>query len=473
MTVKASEATAQILIIDDDSGNREGLTLLLRQEGYQITATDSGEMALQHLAEKTFAIVLTDLLLPGISGLDILRHSKERTPQTHVILMTGNASTETAVEAMKEGAFDYLTKPINVKELKILLDNALEKSRLVAENQYLRQQLRGKYHFANMIGSSPTMQMIFKQMEKIIQTDSTVLILGESGTGKELVARAVHFNSARKEKPFIAINCGAIPGELLESELFGHVKGAFTGAGSDKAGKFEAAEGGTIFLDEIGTMPMQLQMKLLRVLQEREVERVGSSRKIRLNVRIISATNADLAELVKSREFREDLYYRLNVIPVHLPPLRERREDIPLLIKHFLKKSCEAQNHLPCTLSAEASVALQQYNWPGNVRELENVIERAVALVDGEIIELDDLPAQISQQVKSASGVCFPLFKENGVDLPALVAELECRMIQSALERCDGVKTRAAELLNLNRTTLVEKIRRYNLPALPPGLKED
>ena len=463
MTFNASETTVQILIVDDDSGNREGLTLLLRQEGYQITACDSGEIALQQLEENTFAVVITDLLLPGISGLDILRRVKENTPQTPVILMTGHASTETAVEAMKEGAFDYLTKPVNVKKLKILLDKALEKSRLVAENLYLRQQLRGKYHFANMIGNSPSMQIIFKQMEKIIQTDSTVLILGESGTGKELVARAVHFNGARKEKPFIAINCGAIPSELLESELFGHVKGAFTGAGSDKAGRFEEAEGGTIFLDEIGTMPMQLQMKLLRVLQEKEVERVGSSRKIRLNVRIISATNADLAELVKSREFREDLYYRLNVIPVHLPPLRERREDIPLLVKHFLKKSCEGQNHRPCTLSGEAAAALLQYDWPGNVRELENVIERAVALVEEEVIELNDLPTQISQQPVGANVVCFPPFNENGVDLPALVAELECRMIQAALERAGGVKAKAAELLQLNRTTLVEKIRRYNL----------
>jgi DNA-binding NtrC family response regulator len=465
MTFNASEPTAQILIVDDDSGNREGLTLLLQQAGYEITATDSGESALQRLAETPFAVIITDLFMPGISGLDILRRVKERTPQTHVILMTGHASTETAVEAMKEGAFDYLTKPINVKELKILLDNALEKSRLVAENEYLRQQLRGKYHFANMIGSSPTMQAIFKQMEKIVQTDSTVLILGESGTGKELVASAVHYNSARKEKPFIAINCGAIPGELLESELFGHVKGAFTGAGSDKAGKFEAAEGGTIFLDEIGTMPMQLQMKLLRVLQEREVERIGSSRKIRLNVRIISATNADLAEMVKTREFREDLFYRLNVIPLHLPPLRERREDIPLLVKHFLKKSCEAQNHPPCTLCGEAAAALQQYDWPGNVRELENVIERAVALVEGESIGLHDLPTQISQQAGSSSPPPLPSFHADGVDLPALVAELECRMIQAALESCGGVKTRAAELLHLNRTTLVEKIRRYNLPT--------
>ena len=463
MTFNASEPTAQILIVDDDSGNRDGLTLLLRQEGYQMTAAASGEEALQRLEETNFAVIITDLILPGISGLDILRRVKMRMPQTHVILMTGHASTETAVEAMKEGAFDYLTKPINVQELKILLDNALEKSRLVAENQYLRQQLRGKYHFTNMIGNSPTMQAIFKQMEKIVQTDSTVLILGESGTGKELVASAVHYNSTRKEKPFIAINCGAIPGELLESELFGHVKGAFTGAVSDKAGKFEAAEGGTIFLDEIGTMPMQLQMKLLRVLQEREVERIGSSRKIRLNVRIISATNADLAELVKTKEFREDLFYRLNVIPVHLPPLRERREDIPLLVKHFLKKSCAAQNHHPCTLSGEAALALQQYDWPGNVRELENVIERAVALVEGELIGLHDLPAQISQRAASSSTPPLPVFHEDGVDLPALVAELECRMIHAALESSGGVKTKAAELLHLNRTTLVEKIRRYNL----------
>jgi DNA-binding NtrC family response regulator len=262
MSINNREPTAQILIVDDDSGNREGLTLLLRQEGYQLTATDSGEGALQCLEEASFAVIITDLFLPGISGLDILRRVKERTPQTPVILMTGHASTETAVEAMKEGAFDYLTKPINVKELKILLDNALEKSRLVAENQYLRQQLRGKYHFANMIGSSPTMQAIFKQMEKIVQTDSTVLILGESGTGKELVARAVHFNSARKEKPFIAINCGAIPGELLESELFGHVKGAFTGAGSDKAGKFEAAEGGITYRTSSTPLSWRLSSKM-------------------------------------------------------------------------------------------------------------------------------------------------------------------------------------------------------------------
>lgn len=463
MTFNASAPAAPILIVDDDNGNRDGLALLLQQAGYEVTATDSGERALQHLAEASFAIIITDLLLPGISGLDILRRVKERAPQTHVILMTGHASTETAVEAMKEGAFDYLTKPVNVNELKILLKKALESSRLIAENQYLRQQLRGKYHFANMIGTSPTMQAIFKQMEKIIQTDTTVLILGESGTGKELVARAIHFNSARKEKPFIAINCGAIPSELLESELFGHVKGAFTGAGSDKAGRFEDAEGGTIFLDEIGTMPMQLQMKLLRVLQEREVERVGSSRKIRLNVRIISATNADLTELVKTREFREDLFYRLNVIPVHLPPLRERREDIPLLTKYFLKKSCQGQNHPPCTLSGEAATALHQYRWPGNVRELENVIERAVALTEDEMIGLGDLPEQISLLSGSASAHSFPLFDEKGLDLPALVAELECRMIQAALESSGGVKTRAAELLNLNRTTLVEKIRRYKL----------
>lgn len=459
------EATAKILIVDDDSGNRDGLSLLLGQAGYQTISTDSGENALKLLEESPFAIVITDLFLPGISGLDILRRVKEKAPQTHVILMTGHGSTGTAVEAMKEGAFDYLTKPVNVKELKILLDKALEKNQLLAENQYLRLQLRGKYHFANMIGSSPAMQLIFKQMEKIIQTDSTVLILGESGTGKELVARAVHFNSARKEKPFIAINCGAIPGELLESELFGHVKGAFTGAGSDKAGRFEEAEGGTIFLDEIGTMPMQLQMKLLRVLQEREVERVGSSRKIRLNVRIISATNADLTELVKAREFREDLFYRLNVIPVHLPPLRERREDIPLLVKHFLKKSCSAQNHPTCTLSEDAATALFLYQWPGNVRELENVVERAVALVDGESIGLADLPQQISQLSASVGSHSFPLFADNGVDLPALVAELESRMIQAAMEKAGGIKSKAAELLNLNRTTLVEKIRRLNLPA--------
>lgn len=463
MPLPTTATAPNILIVDDDASNRDALALLLTQSGYRAVAAESGEKGLLLLEETPFEIVITDLFLPGINGIDILRQIKERTPAANVILITGNASAETAVEAMKEGAFDYLTKPLNIPKLKVLITKALEKGRLVAENQYLRQQLRGKYRFDNIIGNSPAMQQTFRRMEKVVNTDSTILILGESGTGKELVARAIHYNSARKDKPFIAINCGAIPGELLESELFGHMKGAFTGAVTDKAGKFEVAEGGTIFLDEIGTMPMQLQMKLLRVLQEREVERVGSSRKIRLNVRIISATNGNLAEMIGSGQFREDLYYRLNVIPIQLPPLRERPEDIALLTRYFLKKSCEEQQIPLKPLTAEALRTLENYDWPGNVREMENVIERAVTLTDNEQIGLDDLPHNLIGLQNRQATAAAPQFAPEGVNLPGLVAELEGHLIRAALLEACGVKARAAELLGLNRTTLVEKIRRLNL----------
>jgi DNA-binding NtrC family response regulator len=455
---------SQILLIDDESHNREALTLLLTHAGYQVQSAASGEEALTILQETPFEIVITDLFLPGVSGIDILKRVKEDSPFTNVILITGNASAETAVEAMKEGAFDYITKPLNFEKLKILVAKALEKSRLVAENLYLRQQLRGKYKFDRIIGNSPAMQQVFSRMEKIVHTDSTILILGESGTGKELVAKAIHFNGPRREKPFIAINCGAIPAELLESELFGHVRGSFTGAVADKPGKFEAANGGTIFLDEIGTMPMHLQMKLLRVLQEHEVERVGTSKRIKLNVRVISATNANIEDEVKRGAFREDLYYRLNVIPILLPPLRERREDIALLARHFLLKSCKEMNRPLMSISPAAMQALEAYDWPGNVREMENVIERSVALTDGEIIERSDLPASIGgTDDETVPGLPCPRVTEDGVDMVRIIEAIERRMIAEALELSDGVKARAADLLGINRTTLVEKIKRLTL----------
>jgi len=455
---------SQILLIDDESHNREALTLLLTHAGYQVQSAASGEEALKILQETPFEVVITDLFLPGVSGIDILKRVKEDSPYTNVILITGNASAETAVEAMKEGAFDYITKPLNFEKLKILVAKALEKSRLVAENLYLRQQLRGKYKFDRIIGNSPAMQQVFSRMEKIVHTDSTILILGESGTGKELVAKAIHFNGPRREKPFIAINCGAIPADLLESELFGHARGSFTGAVADKPGKFEAANGGTIFLDEIGTMPMHLQMKLLRVLQEHEVERVGTSKKIKLNVRVISATNANIEDEVKRGAFREDLYYRLNVIPILLPPLRERREDIALLARHFLLKSCKEMNRPLMSISPAAMQALEAYDWPGNVREMENVIERSVALTDGEIIERSDLPAGIGGiDDESIPGLLCPRVTEDGVDMVRIIEAIERRLIGEALELSDGVKARAANLLGINRTTLVEKIKRHTL----------
>jgi DNA-binding NtrC family response regulator len=456
---------SQILVIDDERNNREALTLLLQSAGYDVCSAASGEEALTILQQTPFEIIITDLFLPGVSGIDILKQVKNDSPYTNVIVITGQASAETAVEAMKSGAFDYITKPFNFEKLKVQISKAMEKSRLVAENLYLRQQLRGKYKFDNIIGNSSAMQLVFARMERIVHTDSTILILGDSGTGKELVAKAIHYNGARKDKPFVAINCGAIPAELLESELFGHTRGSFTGAIADRPGKFELANNGTIFLDEIGTMPQPLQMKLLRVLQEHEIERVGSGTKIKLNVRVISATNADLEEEVKKGNFREDLYYRLNVIPIHLPPIRDRREDIPLLARHFLQKSCKEMNRPLMMISPGAMKCLLNYDWPGNVREMENVIERTVALTEHEVIDAGDLPPNIANLEDSTetAGLVYPRVTVDGVNLPATIETIERSMILEAMDLAGGVKARAAALLSINRTTLVEKIKRLNL----------
>ncbi|MDH3999278.1 MAG: sigma-54 dependent transcriptional regulator [Desulfuromonadales bacterium] len=454
---------ARILLIDDEPGSRESLGLLLKREGYQVETAAAGEEALDLLASSTFDVVITDLFLPGVSGIDILKHVKESSLPSNVILITGNASAETAVEAMKEGAFDYITKPLNFEELKVLVAKAVEKTLLVAENLYLRQQLRGKYKFDNIIGNSPAIQPVFSRMEKILHTDSTVLILGESGTGKELVARAIHFNGSRKDKPFVAINCGAIPAELLESELFGHMRGSFTGAVADKPGKFELANQGTIFLDEIGTMPLHLQMKLLRVLQEQEVERVGATNKTQLDIRVISATNADLEKRIDAGDFREDLFYRLNVIPITLPPLRKRPEDIPLLSKHFLRKICQEMKRPLLDFTPEAIRALEAYEWPGNVREMENVIERTVALTDNAILDCRDLPSKIGGVIQE-EGVLPPLsIPDDGLDMTGTIAHIERLLIVQAMERAGSVKAKAAALLKIKRTTLVEKMKRYQM----------
>ncbi|RNC66639.1 MAG: sigma-54-dependent Fis family transcriptional regulator [Desulfuromonadales bacterium] len=447
----------RILLIDDEDSGREALTLLIRNAGHFVRSAASGTEGQQILAREKFEIVITDLLLPDANGIDILKKVKEESPLTEVILITGHASAETAVRAMKEGAFDYITKPLNIDELKIIIAKAVEKHDLLSENVYLKKQLRDKFEFANMIGSSPAMQQVFALMKRIVKTDSTVLVAGESGTGKELVAKAIHFNGHRRDKPFIAVHSGAIPENLLESELFGYVKGAFTGAARDKIGKFEAANGGTIFLDEIGTMPLQLQTKLLRVLQEEEVERVGSTRPIKIDVRVIAASNLNLADEVKKGTFREDLYYRLNVIPLQLPPLRERVEDILPLAKHFLTKFCKEMHRSRMTLSKEAVESLESYPWPGNVRELENAMERVVALTEEDTITLHALPPNIREE-------SLTRVTEKGVDLMKVIAEIERSMITDALALSDGVKARAAALLNLNRTTLVEKMRRLGMP---------
>ena len=455
---------AHILLIDDEPNSREALTALLKNSDLHVSTAGSARQAYELLENEKFEIVIADLMLPDASGIDILKWIKVNRPHTNVIMITGMGSAETAVEAMKEGAFDYITKPLNFHELQIVINKAREKGKLVAENIYLRQQLRGKYKFDNIIGNSQAMQQLFARMEKIVNTDSTVLVLGASGTGKELVAKAIHFNGSRKEHPFIAINCGAIPADLLESELFGHVKGSFTGAVADKPGKFELANYGTIFLDEIANMPLHLQMKLLRVLQEQELERVGSSRRIKLNVRVISATNAALEDEVKKGRFREDLYYRLNVIPIILPPLRERREDIALLARYFLNKCCKAMGREVMTLSPSAIKAFELYDWPGNVREMENVIERTVALTDSDIIKPQDLPISIGDiDHQDSIPLPHPVITSDGIDLPATIAEIERSMIEDALHLTNGVKARAAAILQINRTTLVEKMKRLGL----------
>lgn len=453
---------SQILLIDDEPESCTALSLLLERADYQVECCQSGEQALNLINKQPFDLIISDLVLPGISGIDVLKQVKEDFPDTGVILITGKASTETAVEAMRAGALDYITKPFNIERLKIQVIKALEKTHLVQENKYLRQQLHGRYRFDNIIGTSQVMQQVFSRMEKVTATDSTILILGASGTGKELVARAIHYNSPRKNKPFIAINCGAIPSELLESELFGHTKGAFTSAFNEKAGKFEVAHGGTLFLDEIGNMPQQLQVKLLRVLQEHEFERVGSSQKIRINIRLISATNVNLQEQVRTGQFREDLYYRLNVIPIRLPPLRKRRGDIPELARFFSEKICREMNRPQISFTAAAMTAMEAYNWPGNVREMENIIERTIALTENPIIHCEDLPSDISKTIPETAMTSTRL-NDEGIDMNRVISEIEREMIQQALELGKGVKARAADLLKINRTTLVEKIKRLGI----------
>jgi DNA-binding NtrC family response regulator len=452
----------KVMVVDDDDTGREALSMLLRSAGYEVTSAATGLGAMDLIDREQYQVIVSDLFMPDRSGLDILQYVQKKTPATEVIVVTGHASAQTAVRAMKEGAFDYITKPIDFDELKIVVLKALEKQKLMSENIYLRRQLLGRFEFSNIIGNSPAMNLVFERMNRIVKTDSTVLISGESGTGKELIARAIHYNGIRKERPFVAVNCSAIPEALLESELFGHVRGAFTGAIKDKHGKFEAANHGTIFLDEIGTLPFHLQAKLLRVLQEHEVERVGSNKTVKLNVRVISATNADLEEMVKRGTFREDLYYRLNVIPLHLPPLRERQQDIIYLITFFLEKQCRLMGRTPCTISKQAIEVLEQYSWPGNVRELENLIERMIVLTDAAVITLEDVPGKIVGEKPRREMQCLKISCE-GIDLGATISQIEQSLISEALESAGGVKAKAAALLGINRTTLVEKIKRYKM----------
>jgi DNA-binding NtrC family response regulator len=455
-------AAERILVVDDEELNRDLLQQILEREGYQVAIAATGQEALTLLAQETFHVVLTDLKMPGITGVEVIRELKTLAPSTMGIIHTAYGSVETAVAAMKAGAYDYVTKPVRRDELLVVIQRALEFQRLHYENISLRKQLKAKYKFDNIISDNEKMQAIFAQIEKVADTDSTVIIYGESGTGKELIARALHYNSYRQDKPLIPINCGAIPEELLESELFGHEKGSFTGATALRQGRFELAHGGTIFLDEIGEMRPALQVKLLRVLQEREFERIGGTRTIKVDVRILAATNKNLEELVERQQFRDDLYWRLNVIPITLPPLRERLSDIPLLVAHFITRFNVEKKQSLTGITPEALQMLQSYHWPGNVRELENTMERIAILKGNGMIVPEDLPEKIFRPLlsKSAPGINIP---DDGIDFDTTVETFEKQLLMQALAKAGGVKSKAANLLHMNRTTLVEKVKKLHL----------
>ncbi len=455
-----------ILVVDDEAPLRRALEKYLTGEGYHVVTAENAEAAMAAMLQGPIHCALVDLMLPGRNGIELIGDLRGKSPETVAIVMTGFGTISGAVDAMKAGAFHYLTKPFELEDIKQLVFTALEHRRLKMENRELRRTLSTRYQFNHIIGQSEAMQGVFRLIEKLAETDSTVLLLGESGTGKELVARAIHFNSPRAKGPLIAVNCAAIPDDLLESELFGHMRGSFTGATTTQTGKFEAAHGGTIFLDEIGDMSPKLQVKLLRVLQERRIEPVGSTRSQDIDVRIITATNQDLEIAVREKRFREDLFYRLNVIPVKVPPLRERDGDIPLLIDHFLARFNKANERDVQGFTAEAMTALLAHKWPGNVRELENLLERLVVLRGKGEITIADLPAMVRSPKASYRSPVMDI-PEAGISFKAAVDEFENSLILQALHKTNGNKNKAASLLKLNRTTLVEKIKKKQLGKTP------
>jgi two-component system response regulator PilR (NtrC family) len=451
--VPVERRCGRILVVDDERSMRELLQIVLRREGHQVRLAEDGPSAVAELEREPVDVLISDIKMPGMTGVDVLREAKRIDPDIVGIMVTAYASTDTAVEALRLGAYDYLTKPFDVEELKAKVRNALERHTLRQENVLLKRALRSSSAFSNIIGRSKAMQDVFDLVETVAPTNSTILVTGESGTGKELVARAVHTNSLRRDQAFVALNCGALPETLLESELFGHMRGSFTGAATTKKGLLEAAERGTVFLDEISEMSTMMQVKLLRVLQERKFRRVGGTEEIDADIRIIAATNRDLAKSVSEGSFREDLYYRINVIPIHLPPLRERREDITPLAEHFVAKYREQMGKAVTGLTAEALHWLEAADWPGNVRQLENVIERAVALERGPLIQVSSLPngqgpkAPSRELAAPAEPAALP---ENGLDLPKHLETQERDLVSQALRQSGGRHDRAAKLLAIS-----------------------
>jgi len=454
-------AETRVLVVDDEQSMRELLGIMLRQVGYDVTLADGGEPAVQALKTDDFDLVITDLRMRKVDGLAVLRAAKDHSPRTVVLVVTAFASTETAVEAMKLGAYDYVTKPFKLDELRLTIANALERKRLQDENRELKRQLRREHGFEGFIGKSPRILEVFETIRKTADSGSTVMITGESGTGKELVARAVHLESARRARPFVSVNCGAIPETLMESELFGHVKGAFTGAVASTEGLFAAADGGTLFLDEITEIPHSIQVKLLRATQEREIRRVGDTRDVKVDVRLVAASNRDLSKAVADGVLREDLYYRLNVIPIHMPPLRERLEDIPLLVAHFVARVTKDVGKSVKGISPESLAILERYHWPGNIRELENIVERAIVLGSGDFLSPESLPAQLrAPRNEQTVNVEIP---PAGMDLEGTLTRIENGYIRLALERSGWLQVRAAELLGLSFRQFRYKLQKHGL----------
>jgi two-component system response regulator PilR (NtrC family) len=455
--------SARILVVDDERSMRELLAIVLRREGYEVLLAENGRAAIDTLEREPIDLLISDIKMPDLSGVDVLRAAKQIDRDVLGIMITAFASTDTAVEAMRLGACDYLSKPFDIDLLKMKVREKIENRQLRQENVLLKRTLGLSHQFSNIIGRSESMLAVFKMIETVARTTSTILLTGESGTGKGLVAQAIHFHSLRREKPFVALNCGALPESLLESELFGHMRGSFTGADANKKGLLEAAERGTVFLDEIGEMSAVMQVKLLRVLQERRFRRVGGLEEIQADIRVITATNQDLTKLIAAGRFREDLFYRINVIPIALPPLRERREDIPLLAEHFLKKYSGQMDKAITAVSGEAMELLVRHDWPGNIRELENVLERAVALEATPTILVESLPLTVRIESPRASPQPGDVLPGSGFDLEAHVKDIEIGFIAEALKRAGGVQVKAADLLGMSFRSFRYYVKKYNL----------
>ena len=462
----ANHSAGKVLVIDDEWSIRDILSSILSSEGFDVDLAEDGDEGIEKMDAKLYDLVITDLKMPRVSGIEVLRHLSKMNVHTLGIVATAFGSIESAVEALRLGAFDYITKPFHLDEIKILVHKARAFQSLKTENQSLRKELKRSNKLDNIVGSSPAIQTLNQMIRTVADSDSTILILGESGTGKELVARAIHYNSDRSNQPLIPVNCGAIPEDLLESELFGHVKGAFTGATMNRVGRFQMADGGTIFLDEIGDMSPKLQVKLLRVLQEQTFEPVGATETLKVNVRIIAATNRNLEKDVADGRFREDLFYRLNVIPINIPPLRERLDDVPLLISHFVERFNKTKSRRLAGFTEGAMAALSAYGWPGNVRELENLVERMAILHSEGMIEVQHLPEKFTgltprpPQPAPNGAIEIP---DEGIDFNQLVDDFESQLITKALEKAGGIKNKAAALLNIKRTTMVEKMKKKGM----------